>query len=157
MTEIGENDIDSDHWATSDQVRERIQLEFGNKDPDFENRIQNATDSVQADWAEATGKPVPEELPDDPHSLLQAAVADLAASDAHMNFAKNISNDNDGDERHVFLESRSERNFEKWKKTADLEPDSERGDSGVGSINGRTSSMTSDIIERDRRSPGEGW
>lgn len=135
MPEVTDDDLGADNWCTTDDVREEFQLEIGNREPDFERRIDQATRAMQARWADATGNP-PSDA-GDPPPLLRDATAYLAASKAHMAFSQNIANDNDGDDRHVFLEDAADDAFEDWKRQADLEPgdDTDPG-SGVGGMSG---------------------
>lgn len=151
MSKVTDDDIGTDFWATTDMVQDRFTLEINNQEPTHRERIKEATNSIQADWAAATGKSYPDDVPADPPDLLTYAVADLAASDAHLNFAQNIANENDGDERHVFLENRSERHFKKWKQTANLKSDGRDSDYGPGTVRGRSGSLTDDIIDRGAR------
>lgn len=144
MTVINDSDLDDKYWCTTEQVRDRMEIEVGNSEPDFETRIVEATDAIQADWEEATGKDdteYPSTVPD----LLQYATAYLAASEAHLNFAKNVSGDNNGDQRHVFLEKKSEQKFEKWRQQADLSAESSTDDT-VSGVEGRRGSLTDDIF-----------
>jgi hypothetical protein len=141
MSVISDSDLGSKYWCTSEQVRDRFELEVGNSDPDFETRIIEATDEVQAQWAEATGKSIPSELPATPPDLLQYAVAYKAASTAHLHFAVNIQSENDGDERHVFLNRKGDTMFERWKDQADLSPESESDGEASGSVTGESGVM----------------
>jgi len=148
MTEVTDADLGKEKWCTTEQVRDRFQLEIGNQEPDFEGRIVEATDAIQADWAEATGKAIPDDLPADVPDLLQYATAYEAASQAHLHFAQNISGDNDGDQRHVFLSRKSESMFDRWKKQADLDPGSEQSGDASDTVTGQ-----SGVIGGEDRSP----
>lgn len=150
MTEITDTDLSDDYWATTEQVRDRFEIEVGNQQPDFEQRIVEATEAIQADWAEATGGAIPGDLPSDIPNLLQYATADLAASFAHLNFAQNVAGQNNDDQRHVFLEQRSEKMFDRWKKKADLDPESEREGEASEDVTGR-----SGVIGGEQNSPIE--
>jgi len=149
MAVIGEADLDRDHWATTQDVQDEFQLEVGNQEPDFEKRIEQATRSIRSRWADTTGQPV-SEAPDSQDTipaLLRDATAYLAASKAHLAFASNVSGQNQGDERHVFLSREADRAFDDWVQQADLDAEgSTETGAGVGSVAGRRGSLTDDII-----------
>jgi hypothetical protein len=124
MAEITDADLGNDNWTTTEQVQDRIRLKIQGENPDFEDAISDATDEVQSWWADATGGDVPDDLPDTVPDLLQSATAYLAASDAHLKFARNVRSTREGgdsDGRHVFLEQKAKKKFEAWKTTADLD------------------------------------
>jgi hypothetical protein len=127
MAEVTEDDLGADRWTTTEDVRDEFQIEVGNREPDFVKRIEQATRRVRAWYKDAAG----EEPPDDPPALLRDATALMAASLAHQAFSQNISGDNDGDQRHVFLEDSAHDTFDDWVIDADL--DAESGTSGVAS------------------------
>lgn len=127
MAEVTEDDLGADRWTTTEDVRDEFQIEVGNREPDFVKRIEQATRRVRAWYKDAAG----DEPPDDPPDLLRDATALLAASLAHQAFSQNISGDNDGDQRTVFLEDSARDTFDDWVVTADL--DAESGASGVAS------------------------
>lgn len=138
MTTITDADLGNKYWATSEQVSDRFKIEVGNQNPDHETRIVEATDAIQADWSEATGKSIPDDLPADVPELLQYATAYLAASQAHLHFAQNVSGENNRDERHVFLEDQSQKMFDRWVSLNvdfDDEGDTADGDD-VGGLSG---------------------
>lgn len=148
MTEITSGDLDSDHWTTTEAVRDELEIKVGDSQPDYQKRIQQATRSVQADWADVTGKSIPDDLPDQPPELLQDATAYLAASMAHLAFASNVSGQNQGDQKHVFLEQQYDKTFERWVQQADLDAEGTGDDSDgdVSGVAGRRGSLTDDII-----------
>lgn len=127
MPEINEGDLGTDYWATTEDVRDEFQIEVGNREPDFGKRIKQATRRIRAWYKDAAGQ----QPPDNPPDLLRDATALMAASLAHQAFAQNISGDNNGDERHVFLEDSARDTFDDWKMEADL--DAESGATGVAS------------------------
>jgi hypothetical protein len=143
-------DLDADHWCTTEDVQDEFELEVGNQELDHAKRIQQATRSMKARWAEATGKPVSEapatssDIPD----LLQDATAYLAASKQHLAFAQNVSGTNDGDQRHVFLEDAADDAFADWKRQADLDPGSESDGEASEVIGGQ-----SGVIGGDANNP----
>jgi hypothetical protein len=151
MAEVQDADLgdgsNQDYWATTAQVRDRLQIEIKNQEPDFETAIIEATDAMQSRWEGATGK-TSGDYPADVPSLLQYATAYLAASEAHLHFAANVSGENQGDQKHVFLENKAEQKFSDWKQQADLDAGSEPAgsDDGIGSVSGRRGSLTDDII-----------
>lgn len=120
MGEIQSADLDDDHWATSDGVRTYIDIPVQGSQKDVEPFIISATDSVQAWLKRATDKDIPEDLPDPStieadHPLLVKAVELLAASEAHEAEAQNFrSEEDEGQSRNVFLESRAESKFDDW-------------------------------------------
>lgn len=144
MPEITDSDLGDDYWCTTDDVREEFQLEIQNQEPDFDKRIGQASRRVQAWWADATGKAVPDDLPTDIPELLQDATAYMAASLAHQAFAQNISGDNDDDQRHVFLEDSARDTFEDWKITADLDPGAEQDESASDTVTGQIGTIRGD-------------
>lgn len=148
--EITDSDLDDKHWCTTEDVQDEFELEVGNQELDHQKRIQQATRSIKARWAEATGLPTSDapSTPDEIPELLQDATAYLAASKQHLAFAQNISGTNDGDERHVFLEDASDDAFADWKRQADLDPGSESDGEASDVIGGQ-----SGVIGGDDRSP----
>lgn len=125
MAEIASTDLDTDHWATSDGVRTYIDIPVQGSQKDVEPFILSATDSVQAWWKKATDGDIPADLPptdsNDPnqietdHPLLVKAVELLAASEAHEATAQNFRSEQDDDQnRQVFLEKRSRKKFDNW-------------------------------------------
>ena len=120
MAEISSTDLDDDHWATSDGVREYIDIPVQGSQKDVESFIDTATDSVQAWWKRATDGDIPADLPDpdtleDDHPLLVKATELQAASEAHEAEAQNFrSEQDDGQARHVFLEKRARQKFDEW-------------------------------------------
>lgn len=150
MPEVTDADLGADYWTTTEDVRDEFQLEIGNREGDFQKRIEQATRRVRAWYKDAAG----EGPPDQPPALLQDATALMAASLAHQAFSQNIQGDNDGDQRHVFLEDSARDTFDDWVVDADL--DAESGASGVASdsITGKSGVIGGDVnspIERRDR------
>lgn len=120
MAEVTSSDISDELWATSDGVREYIDIPVQGSQKDVEEFIDTATDSIQAKWKRATDGDIPGDLPDpstleDEHPLLVKATELLAASEAHEAEAQNFrSEQDDGQARHVFLERRAESKFRDW-------------------------------------------
>lgn len=120
MGEITSSDLDNDHWATSDGVREYIEIPVKGGQKDVETDIVSATQSVQAWWKEATDGDIPGDLPDpstieDNHPLLVKAAELQAASEAHERHAQNFrSEEDEGQQLHVFLEHRASSKFDDW-------------------------------------------
>lgn len=144
MAVIQDADLGDKYWTTTEQVRRRMQLEVQNAEPDYEENIIDATDTVQAWWKEATGlddADFPDPIPD----LIQSATAYMAASEAHLDFAQNVSGENQGDERHVFLEQKAHRKFNNWKAHADLSPES-KAKEGIGELGAPRGDLADDII-----------
>ena len=134
MSTIQEDDLGPDYWCTSEDVRDDFQLEIRNREPDFDRRIQRATRRVRARYEDAAGQDAPEQPPD----LLRDATALLAASLAHQAFSQNISGDNQGDQRHVFLEDTAWDTFEDWKSQADLDPGDESTGDASDTVTGKS-------------------
>lgn len=120
MAEIDSADISDEYWATSDGVREYIDIPVQGSQKDVESFIETATDSIQAMWKRATDGDIPDDLPDpgtleDDHPLLVKATELMAASEAHEAEAQNFRSETDeGQARHVFLERRAESKFSDW-------------------------------------------
>jgi len=120
MAEITSSDLDKDHWATSDGVRTYIDIPVQGSEKDVEPFITSATDSVQAMWKRATDGDIPDDLPDastleTDNPLLVKATELLAASEAHEAEAQNYrSEEDDEQDRKVFLERRAESKFQDW-------------------------------------------
>jgi len=133
---INDSDLGDKYWCTTSQVRDRFNIEIGNSEPDHKQRIIEATDAMQARWAEATGDDIPDDLPSSPDELLQYATAYLAASQAHLHYAQNIQSENNEDQRHVFLEKQADRQFDLWKAKQDLSPESESDGEGSETVAG---------------------
>jgi hypothetical protein len=134
MPTITDSDLGSTYWCTSEDVRDDFQLEIRNREPDFDRRIQRATRRVRAWYEDAAGQ----EAPNTPPALLRDATALMAASLAHQAFSQNISGDNGGDQRHVFLEDAAQDTFEDWKDQADLDPGSEPKGDASDTITGQS-------------------
>lgn len=144
MGTITDSDLGDDYWATTEQVQDRIRMEIQNSDPDWDTEINEATDDIQARWEDATGK-TDSDYPDPVPKLLQYATAYLAASEAHLHFAANVSGENNGDEKHVFLEQKARQKFEKWRAKADLQAGSDT-ESSPSTVAGEKGSLTDDIL-----------
>lgn len=145
MTEITQTD--ADHWTTTEKVRDDVKIQVQNQEPDHEKRIERATRRVRAWYQDASGQ----EPPDQPPDMLDDATSLLAASLVHQAFSQNITGDNDGDQRHVFLEDAAQDTFEDWKKQAELDP----GDDTAGESSEQVTGMSGTIsgtspIQRDR-------
>jgi hypothetical protein len=120
MADVTSDDLDNDHWATSDGVHRYIDIPSSGSQKDVETFIESATDTVQAWWKKATDGDIPGDLPDgstieDDHPLLVKSVELLAASEAHESEAQNFRSEQDeGQARHVYLERRAESKFDDW-------------------------------------------
>lgn len=152
MGEIDSTELDDDHWATSDGVRQYVDIPVQGSKKDVEPYILSATDSVQAWWKEATDGDIPEDLPatdnSDPNQieeenpLLVRATALLAASEAHEAEAQQIRSDEGEDRKHIFLESRAESKFEDWVTVNGYGETDTAQDSGTSSLGtGKSSSL----------------
>lgn len=144
MTEVTEDDLGADFWATSEDVQDDVQLEIQNEEADHERRIEQATRRVQSWYQDAAA----EDPPDDPPALLRDATSLLAASLVHQAYAQNISGENDGDERHVFLEDSARDFFDDWKTAEELDAGDDTDGSAGDQVGGRTG-----IIGGSDRSP----
>lgn len=145
MAEITDNDLGPKYWTTTAAVREEFNLEIGNQEPDLERRIEQATRRMRAKVRDATGQDPPDQPPD----LLNDATAYLAASLAHQAFAANISGENDGDQRHVFLEDMAMDVFDDWTASADIDPGDETDGSASDMVTGISGTINgSNPIER---------
>lgn len=153
---VTEDDLGDNFWATTDDVQDEFELQVQGGTPSHQSRIKKATRMVQADWSDVTGGSIPDDLPaitDDQNGLLRDATAYLAASLAHLKYAKNVQGDNNDDDRHVFLEQMADKAFDRWTSVADVKPDDSQESSGgdVSGISGAISGLNP--IERniDRR------
>ena len=125
MAEVKSSDLDDDHWAISEDVREHIDIPQQGNETDVEKAIISATNTVQAWWKKATDGDIPADLPETDssnpnqletdHPLLVKATELLAASEKHESVAQNIRAGEDGEDRkHVYLEDRAKSKFENW-------------------------------------------
>ena len=144
MATITESDLSAEYWCTSEDVQNDYNIEINNEVPDFEGRIKQATRRVQAWYIDASGTPEAD-VPTDPPALLRDATALMAASLAHQAFSTNITGDNDGDQRHVFLEDAARDTFDDWKSTAELDS----GDDTDGSASDEVTGMSGTIAGRN--------
>lgn len=136
--DITDDDLGDEYWCTSEDVQDEFELSVQGEAPSHASRIRKATRMIQADWADVTGGDIPDDLPDITaarNGLLRDATAYMAASLAHLKFAQNVQGENDGDQRHVFLEDMAEDTFERWKSVADADPDDDQDGSG-GTVSG---------------------
>jgi len=138
MSEIKDADLGNKYWCTTQQVRDRFEIEVGNQEPDHEQRIIEATDAMQARWAEATGKTVPDDLPSNVPELLQYATAYEAAYQAHSHYASNIQDNNNDDNRPGRLKSLRDEQFELWRAKEDLTAESEASGEAGETVTGRS-------------------
>jgi len=137
MPEVTDADLGDDYWATSPDVQAEFNIEVRNTEPDHERRIDQATRSMQARWAEATGtEPTDANLPDTVPPLLRDATAYLAASKAHLAYAQNVQGSNNDDNRHIFLEQQADEAFEDWKRKEDLTSGSETSGEAGETVSG---------------------
>jgi len=138
--------ISADAWCLTEDVRDRLRLKVGQDNPDWQTEIEEATDSMQSKWSEATGQEVGgSDMPTtdselDP--LLQQATAYQAASEGHLKYSQNIRSGNDDGQRHVFLEQKANEKFQQWQAKADLEPEDEDDEQTAGTdLTGRTQTL----------------
>lgn len=158
MTDVTEDDLGTDYWATSDDVQQEFELSVQGEAPSHRGRIEKATRMIQADWSDVTGGTIPDDLPDvtdDQNGLLRDATAYLAASLAHLKYAQNVAGENNDDDRHVFLESMADKAFDRWTSVAEVKPDDSQDGSGsdVTGISGTVSGLNP--IERDFETRGD--
>lgn len=113
--------LSTDYWATSDGVRDKIDIPHQGDPADVESSIDSATDTVQTWVQDATGWDYPDELPDPAtlatdNPLLVRATEYLAASEEHEKRAEQIraTDDTPTQPRYVFLEERAHSKFENW-------------------------------------------
>lgn len=144
MTEV--TSISADAWCLTEQVRDRLRLKVGQDNPDWETEINEATDTLQSWWSDATGKPVDsDDLPtsdSDLDSLLQQATAYMAASEGHLKYSQNVRGQNEDGNRHVFLEDKAQDKFDQWKARAELDPEDEDDPDVTGTdVQGRTGTI----------------
>jgi len=85
-----------------------------------------ATDAIQADWAEASGGDIPDDFPDPVPDLLQYATAYEAAANAQLQYSQNVTGENSDDQRPADLRSMADRMFDRWTAQADFDPGSEQ-------------------------------
>jgi len=138
--------ISAETWCLTEDVRDRIRLKVGQDNPDWEREINEATDSVQSMWSDATGKQVgSSDMPttdSDVDDLLQQATAYMAASEAHLKYSQNVRGTNEDGNKHVFLEDKATDKFDQWKTRSDLDPE-DADDPGVTGtdVQARTGSL----------------
>lgn len=120
MANVTSDDLSDGLWATSDGVRDYLDIPTQGTQKDVETFIDTATDSVQAWWKRETDGNIPDDLPDpstieEDHPLLVKATELQAASEAHEAEAQNFRSESDeGQARHVFLEERARQKFDEW-------------------------------------------
>ena len=115
--------LSDDHWATSEGVRDKIDVPHQGDPVDVERSIESATDTVQAWWQDATGGDYPADLPDpttlaDDHPLLVTATEYQAASEEHEKQTEQVQGSEGAggrvEPKWVFLERRANSKFEDW-------------------------------------------
>jgi hypothetical protein len=113
MTKV--EDRDGDHWCTTEDVRDLIQIPQKGSEKDFEGAIERATDSVQSWWITEVGDT---DLPDAGalDDLLVEATAWLAVSESTFTFGRNFSGQDNGGQRGRVstAEGKAEKKFNEW-------------------------------------------
>lgn len=110
---------DGDHWCTSEDVRDLIQIPDKGTERDFQQAIQRATNSVQSWFKSETGK---SSLPDAGtlDDLLVEATAWLAASESTFAFARNFSGGDGDTDRTRTAEDKAHKKFNEWSDVNDV-------------------------------------
>lgn len=112
---------DSEHWCTSEDVRDLIQIPQKGSEKDFEGAIERATNSVQSWYKRETGDT---SLPDAGtlDDLLVEATAWLAVSESTFTFGRNFSGQDNGGQRGRVstAEGKAEKKFNEWSDERDV-------------------------------------
>jgi len=148
--------LSEERWATSDGVRDKVDVPTKGDPTDVESVIESATDTVQTWWQDATGQSYPEDLPDTgtlaaEHPLLVRATEYLAASEHHEKKTENVKED-EREPKYVFLERRAKSKFEDW--TVRHGYDGSGGDGSATSAGSAVAGRSSSLI--DLSAPGGG-
>lgn len=126
MTKV--EDRDGDHWCTSEDVRDLIQIPDKGTERNFQQAIQRATNSVQSWYKAETGDTsVPDAGTLD--DLLVEATAWLAASESTFAFARNFSGGDGDTDRTRTAEDKAHKKFNEWSDVHDVS-DSEAATDG---------------------------
>ena len=155
----------AEHWSTTGDVLEYVDIKVRSGDPDVETDIDSATSSVQSwlikDTSHGPGDwPDPATLSEDgSNDLLGKAVTLLAASEYHERKSRNVqsSSTNQGRDtpRHVFFESRAESKYEDWLVRHNYEEDPETGGSQIRGLSRSSGGRSGSLIDQPTRAERE--
>lgn len=133
-------DRDGDHWCTSEDVRDLIQIPDKGTERDFEQAIQRATNSVQSWYKAETGKSaVPDAGTLD--DLLVEATAWLAASESTFAFARNFSGGNGDSDRTRTAEDKAHKKFNEWSDVNDVSDTDSTAESAATDTTNKSGSL----------------
>lgn len=119
MTEVTQ--LDSDHWATTEDVRDLVKIPDKGGQKDFQKAIQRATDSVQAWWFKETGlDTLPDPATDGLDSLLVQSAAYKAAFESHFAFARNFQGGDDTTTGGKSADTVAREKFDDWAAQRDV-------------------------------------
>lgn len=110
---------DSDHWCTTEDVRDIEHIPSKGSERDFEQAIERATNLVQSKYRTETGNST---VPDAGNldDLLVEATAWYAASESTYSFSRNFSNEGGQTGRVRTAEQKAEERFQQWLKEHEL-------------------------------------
>lgn len=111
--------LSDEHWATTSDVRDIVEIPQKGSEKDFEQAIKRATNSVQSWWKRETGDT---SLPDASNldDLLVEATAWLTASEATYSFGWNFSGEGGQGNRVNTAEDKAEKKFQQWADQRDV-------------------------------------
>lgn len=143
MTKV--EDRDGDHWCTTEDVRDLIQIPQKGSEKDFQGAIERATNSVQSWYKRETGDT---SLPDagSLDDLLVEATAWLAVSESTFTFGRNFSGDNGGQTGRVrTAEGKAETKFNEWSDEQDVTNSEAATEGEVTDANARHGSLVDEF------------
>jgi len=140
--------ISADAWTTQDEVADIVQVQVQGSEKDYQDEIEDATDTVQSwyiretDTAESDLPSSADELPD----LVEQAVAWEAASEAMFKFSQSVQQGDDSNRDESF-HRKAKRKFDDWLDRRNAGADD--SDVATSSASGRSGSLTGDIFGSD--------
>jgi len=123
-------------WATTEDVRDAFSITAQGTEPEYEDEIQDATDTIQAKWKAATGMT---SLPDYAtlHDLLVQATAYQAVYEYR---SRNLPQESEGQNSRGRFERLSNQKFEAWERQREVS-EQNKDDSKSETVSGRSTTL----------------
>lgn len=137
--------ISADAWTTQDEVAGIVQIQEQGAEKDYQDEIEDATDTVQSWYIRETDTAV-DDLPStdgDVPDLVQQATAWEAASEAMFKFSQSVQQGDDANRDESF-HRKAKRKFDDWVDRRNA--GSSQSDTTSSPTSGKSGSLTDDLF-----------
>lgn len=137
--------ISADAWTTQSEVAGIVQVQEQGTEKDYQDEIEDATDTVQSWYIRETDTAV-DDLPSsdaDVPDLVQQATAWEAASEAMFKFSQSVQQGDDANRDESF-HRKAKRKFDDWVDRRNA--GSESSDANSSPVAGKSGSLTGDLF-----------